>query len=259
MECSVEILAGITRHYDSIFEKNYNYKNSTVSEFFIQCLFEATDQKRYFLPHPVTFELFQSSTPLDMYALGYCIANSLAGEFIRVEIYSPSVSLEPFLHGFTTQKTQFIKFQAFHFVECWSAFPQLYDSLLGLSSLKLHFDNRKLTDENLLRLSELIPHMTCLTELGIGTNYFKIGGFPSHVVGQWWENSKGFLPEGFLRVLQSLSHNNVATLMVMNTEICHWCKKLNKPADNQVEMLSRYCLKAINTSIKWETKGIIHW
>ena len=63
--------------------------------------------------------------------------------------------------------------------------------------------NAVLTNADLILLSELIPHMTCLKTLGITGNNVIYGD-----------------QDGLLKILQQLSHSNVTTLDIKDTGFC---------------------------------------
>ena len=201
-------VAGLTKfsHYeghvdDSMFTRNV-YAKLCFTEFLPQCLFEAQSARCFssilktsktstsvYLYHP---------TALDAYALGYCIANFPIGVPWDVEIcYGNHHS---FTCGLNTKLpcegviNRLNIFQG-HIVltDLWSYYP-----LRDISTLYLVPQNR-LTNTDLVHLSELIPHLPYLEKLHISSN----GEIVTDVQ-----------QDGLLKVLHQLYNKNVTSLDV---------------------------------------------
>ena len=184
----------------------------TFKYLYILCLFEAQDFT-YFqsAPAPKRFKLqwgYESS--LDMYALGCCISNIATGMAWEVTFsYEPVYTteelgdgnrIECFTKPFTINPPSV---GTIRYLEI-DSFPRTlhlcdfkYLPLQETTVLRLIGCN--LTNTNLILLSELIQNMPSLEELDLHFNKFTNQG------------------DGFLRVLQQLSHTNVTTLNVEST------------------------------------------
>ena len=185
-------VAGLTkfRYYEghideSIFIEENSKHRVYFSNFLVQCLFEAQSAE-YFS------SILRSSanisvifpTALDMYALGYCIANFPIrvpwnvrvlhgdGQHLACGLNTriPSVGIIKEV-DFDISNFDFTDFQL--------------DHLRGTTALRL-FDC-KLTNTDMVYLSELIPHLPCLEELDISGIITK---------------------DGFLKVLHQLNSDN---------------------------------------------------
>ena len=204
-------VAGLTKfkHFQGHIMKHETYGKGTmqedeiiVTDHFIQCLFEA-QTFTYFLSPPTPkvcrCEL-SAATPLDLYALGYCISSIPTGMALEVEcISSPAEYFtKPFMNN--TPSANVIKKMDF----CWCGTLQLCDfKHLPLQEVRvLQFRSCHLTNTNLIHLSELIPTMPSLEVLVL--------------------HNQEFTPQDdcFLKVLQQLSHSNVTTLNICDTGFC---------------------------------------
>ena len=204
-------VAGLTKfeHFQGHIMKHKTYVRGTmqedgiiVTDHFIQCLFEA-QTFTYFLSPPtpkVCRCVLSDATPLDSYALGYCISRIPTGMAWEVVCISSPVEYftKPFMKN--TPSANVIKLI---FFEGCNAL-QLYDfKHLPLQEVGvLQLLGCHLTNTDLIHLSELIPNMPSLEVLGLSSNQFT----PQD--------------DGFLKVLQQLSHSNVTTLNIRNTGFC---------------------------------------
>ena len=136
------------------------------------------------------------STALDLYALGYCIANFHTGVPWSVKIWE---YLTPFLCGLKTNSPSVGVIQQHH---C----PDVDLSFNDLIVLRLVGNN--FTDADLISLSEHVPNMSHLKELGICNLLDEV---------QLHE-------DGLLKILQQLSHSNVTTLDITGTGVCRLLK-----------------------------------
>ena len=169
-----------------------------VTDHFIQCLFEA-QTFTYFLSPPtpkVCRCRLSAATRLDLYALGYCISSIPTGMALEVECkYSPAEYFtKPFMKN--TPCANVIK--KIYFRSCGAL--QICDfKHLPLQGVRvLHLQYCRLTNTDLIHLSELILNMPSL---------------------EVFELNDQFTPQddGFLKVLQQLSHSNVTTLDIRDT------------------------------------------
>ena len=172
-----------------------------VTAHFIQCLFEA-QTFTYFLSPPtpkVCRCKLSRATPLDSYALGYCISRIPTGMALEVECgYSPAEYFsKPFMKN--TPIANVIK--KIHFVSCNTL--QLCDfKHLPLQEVRvLHLRRCYLNNTDLVHLSELIPNMPALDVLELHDSFTT-------------------RDDGFLKVLQQLSHSNVTTLDIHGNKLC---------------------------------------
>ena len=207
-------VAGLTKfeHFQGHIMKHKTYsldgmqKNRIiVTDHFIQCLFEA-QTFTYFLSPPIPkvckFLLFNYyATPLDWYALGYCISRIPTGMALEVECkFSPAEYFtKPFMKN--TPSANVIKEIYFWMCSALQLCDFKHLPLQEVRNLRLEYCG--LTNTDLIHLSELIPNM------------------PSFEVFQLNDQ---FTPQddGFLKVLQQLSHtdSNVTTLNIRDTGFC---------------------------------------
>ena len=199
-------VAGLTKFKGYMGHKDRLFKNLITIEdhlaslklFFIQCLFEAQTMDHFSslfrTCHTTAHVDAWFGTALDLYALGYCIANFHTGVPWSVEIRQ---HLTPFLCGLKTN------------VPSVGVITQLhlhYSTDVDVRALPLNdlivleLDGLSLTDADLIPLSEHIPHMTNLNELVIKENQVP--------------------KDGLLKILQQLSHSNVTTLDITGTGVC---------------------------------------
>ena len=186
-------VAGLTKfeHFQGHIMKHKTYGEAMqedgiiVTDHFIQCLFEA-QTFTYFLSPPTPkvcrCELSQAATPLDRYALGYCISNIFTGMAWEVVCFSSPTEYftKPFMKN--TPSANGIKKLSF----------------LGTFDQQL-FDPTYETDS--IHLSELVLNIPSLEVLE----------FDDHFIPRY---------DDFLKVLQQLSHSNVTTLNIRGTQLC---------------------------------------
>ena len=200
-------VAGLTKfehyegHMDSdLFIESRKDSETKISLFTIQCLFEAQSVDHFspiFSTSPATttrFNVRWGYTALDTYALGFCISNFHTGVSWSVHIHSNNHST-PFACGLKrkTPSVGVIRELDISWSPC--NVSELSTALLPphlLTSLTLHA-----CSADLIHLSELIPHMTCLKKLDLS---FTDGD-----------------QDGLLKTLQQLSHSNVTTLNITYT------------------------------------------
>ena len=199
-------VAGLTKfkdymgHRDRLFNEFISIEGhlATLELFFIQCLFEAQTMDHFSslfrTSHTTAYVHAYLGTALDLYALGYCIANFHTGVPWSVRIHQ---HLTPFLCGLKTNVPSVGVITQLHLF-----FSPVVDvRALPLNDLiVLKLDSLSLTDADLIFLSEHIPHMTNLNELVI--------------------KEKQVPKDGLLKILQQLSHSNVTTLDITGTGVC---------------------------------------
>ena len=201
-------VAGLTKfkgyegHMDSLFVESNEDHRITLKLLFIQCLFEAQTMDHFsslFRTSPTTAHVdAEYGTALDLYALGYCIANFHTGVPWSVEIHD---HLTPFLCGLKTNAPSVGVIQQLHL----SGSPDVHVRELPLNDLiVLRLVLLSLTDADLIFLSEHIPNMTHLKEFSICD---LIEDVQSH-------------EDGLFKILQQLSHSNVTTLDIAGTGVC---------------------------------------
>ena len=197
-------VAGLTKfshyegHVDGRMFIRYVDAKPSFTEFLPQCLFEArsarcfssilktsTTSTSVYLYHP---------TALDAYALGYCIANFPIGVPWDVEIcYGDHHS---FTCGLNTKLPCEGVINRLHIFKGHIVLTDLWSYPLGdISTLHLVPQNR-LTNTDLVHLSELIPHLPCLEKLDISSN----------------EIVTDVQQDGLLKVLHQLYDKNVTSL-----------------------------------------------
>ena len=206
-------VAGLTKfehykgHMDSdLFIKSRKDSETVISLFTIQCLFEAQSVDHFspiFSTSPATTTRVYAwgCTALDTYALGFCISNFHTRVSWSVNIGNHST---PFACGLKRKTPSVGVIRELDLAGCPCNVDELSTALLPphlLTSLTLY--RCSLTNADLIHLSELIPHMTCLKELNIKDNNITVGD-----------------QDGLLKILQQLSHSNVTTLDIINTGFC---------------------------------------
>ena len=141
-------------------------------------------------------------TALDLYALGYCIANFHTG--VPWSVVNQKL-LTPFLCGLKTNAPSVGVIQQLHLSDS----PDVHVRELPLNDLiVLRLVLVSLTDADLIYLSEHIPNMTHLKKLHI-----------SHLKKDVQSHE-----DGLLKILQQLSHSNVTTLNITETGVCRLLK-----------------------------------
>ena len=199
---------GYEGHMDSLFiESNKDHK-ITLELFFIHCLFEAQTMDHFsslFRTSPTSAHfntyLIIGCTALDLYALGYCIANFHTGVPWSLRI---TEHLTSFLCGLKTNAHSVGVIQQFHLRRS----PDVHVRELPLNDLiVLKLEDLSLTDANLISLSKHVPNMSHLKELSIcNLKYVQLH------------------KDGLLKILQQLTHSNVTTLDITGTGVCKFLK-----------------------------------
>ena len=204
-------VAGLTKfeHFQGHIMKHETYgkgpmeeDKSFVTDHFIQCLFES-QTFTYFLSPPTPkvcrCEL-SAATPLDLYALGYCISSIPTG--MALEVVCRFSTAEYFTKPFMKNTPSANVIKKIDFTGC-SALQLCDFKHLPLQEVRvLNFCSCHLTDTDLIHLSELLLNMPSLEDLNLSGNQFT----PQD--------------DGFLKVLQQLSHSNVTTLSIRETGFC---------------------------------------
>lgn len=240
-----------------------------MSRFLIQCLYEAKVQMNFGLE----FEAKKCNalvdiaywTPLDAFALGCSICIDSTNLPWSVTFWCSesqgclfyTLKLDYFLCGMNKSKTEGV-INELIIRKCEFDITKLKHLIV------LRLSECKLNDTDLIHLSELIPHMTCLRTLDIGRNNL-FGVASSGIANAFmkcfhsamdFHNRKNrraaagqnlisevFEPlrhdfsapctdlqqDGLLRVLQNLIHSNVTSLSIVKTGFCHLLK--NSPHD----------------------------
>ena len=204
-------VAGLTKfeHFQGHIMKHKTYVKDTmredgisVTDHFIQCLFEA--QTLTYLLSPPTPKVcrceLSAATPLDLYALGYCISSIPTG--MAWEVDCRFLPAEYFTKPFMKNAPSPNVIKLINFWGC-RALQICEFKHLPLQEVRvLQFKNCILTNTDLIHLSELILNMPSLEVLDLSYSKFTTQG------------------DGFLKVLQQLSHSNVTTLNILDTGFC---------------------------------------
>ena len=198
----LRFVAGLTKfkHYEdcltSAFPNEFIFRGN-IEVFFIQCLFEAQTihHLKSFFKMSQCRVIAHWYTPLDLYALGYCLANFHTG--VSWKLNMDSTHLSPFISGLRSNMSGIGQSPMSHCADVGELKSQPFRDL---TVLDLMFCT--LTNADLVHLSDLIPHMTCLKKLGF--RYIK--------------NSDGNMyHHDLLKILQQLSHSNVVSLDIFKT------------------------------------------
>ena len=207
-------VAGLTkfRYYEGhidrhVFIDELSYK-SQFSILFPQCLFEAHSAE-YFSSVLKTSTsagvIARYPTALDVYALGYCIANFAIGVPWDVEIDGGDH------HGFTCGLNTKVSSEGCINRLCfWECNPVHFTDLKSpphhrITALTMW--SCRLTDTDMVHLSELIPHLPCLEELDFCIN--------SYIV-------EDVQQDGLLKVLHQLYNSNVTSLSIYRTGLAKY-------------------------------------
>ena len=185
-------VAGLTkfRYYEGHIDESIFIERSkhgvNFSNFLVQCLFEAQSAKYFssILRSSANIGFF-FPTALDAYALGYCIANFPIGVPWNVRVTGNSQHL---VCGLNTRIPSVGIIKEFYVDQSDFDITDFQpDHLRG--TIVLHLIECKLTNTDMVHLSELIPRLPCLEELDISND--------------------GIIKEdGFLKVLHQLSSDN---------------------------------------------------
>ena len=204
-------VAGLTKfehykgHMDSdLFIESRKDSETEISLFTIQCLFEAQSVDHFspiFSTSPATTTRVDAvdCTALDTYALGFCISNFHTGVSWSVHM-NVNYHSTPFVCGLKRKTPSVGVIRELHMSRSPCNVGELSTALLPphlLTSLRLY--DCSLTNADLIHLSELIPHMTCLKKLDISGNNVTSGD-----------------QDELLKTLQQLSHSNVTTLGIVD-------------------------------------------
>ena len=169
---------------------------------FIQCLFEAQSTKSLKLSPSAVHVDISSYTCLDMYALGYCIANSPIGITWDVSAHEATL-YQSFNCGLNTNAFCNGVIARLKLTGCRIDAAQLQSFPLH-SAVELQLRSCQLTNADMLHLSEMVPHMPCLKRLNLHSNYDLANG----------------AQDGFLNVLRVLSQSNLTSLDISFTGLC---------------------------------------
>ena len=192
----LRFVAGLTKfkHYEGKLEHVFadvSVEDFPDNPFLVQCLFEAQtihNFKSFFKMSKCRFNT-SSYSPLDLYALGYCFANFHTG--VSWELIMQDVHLSTFISGLRSNMSGIGQSPMSHCADVGELKSQPFRDLTGLDIIFC-----KHTNTDLVHLSDLIPHMTCLKKFG-----FRCGNMYQHHL---------------LKILQQLSHSNVVSLDISN-------------------------------------------
>lgn len=182
-------VAGLTKfqHYKGVldvdehflFKKHCGADTVLVSLFFIQCAFEAQDSK-HLIPSELAMQFNNCEsailTALDLYSLGYCIANypSLYWE-VNIEGGNHGelgLDIASFVIGLNTKSPSLSKLNLLRLRNCCN---------VSIANIELHsltflqLSGCDLNNDDMLQLSEFIPHMPLLKFLDIAENEDAVG------------------------------------------------------------------------------------
>ena len=169
--------------------------------FLVQCLYEAQTIHNFksFFKMSQRGELRVISTrimsSLDLYTLGYCLAKFHTGVSWKMDMNGAHLS--PFISGLRSNMSGIGQSPMSHCADVGELKSQPFRDL---TVLNLRFC--KLTNADLVHLSDLIPHMTCLKKLVFCCIQDSDGNMYQH---------------DLLKILQQLSHSNVLSLDISLT------------------------------------------
>ena len=189
-------VAGLTKfkYYKGHFQNAFSSESrGHLGAFFIQCSFEAQSHFSILKKSPTKVSNSWSYTPLDLYALGYCLANFHTG--VSWELNMQGTKLSPFICGLLSNMAGTS--------QCADLGKPKSQPFLDLSVLNLAFC--LITNTDLVHLSELIPHMTCLKKLVIRGIKDTQGRLYQH---------------DLLKTLHMLYYSNVVSLDISSTGFC---------------------------------------
>ena len=226
-------VAGLTKfkHYEDHLEHVFTDEfRGDVKVFFIQCLFEAQTihhLKSFFKMSQCKVSYIYLYTPLDLYVLGYCLANFHTRVSWELDMELAEY-LTPFISGLRSNMPGIGQSPMSHCADVGKLKSKPFDDLTALN-----LKSCKLTNADLVHLFELISHMTCLKELII-----------RGIHGNMYQHAYGLL-----KILQQLSHSNVVSLDISDTGFCRMLrdsphiyssalKKLVFPSSGKLEGLS---------------------
>ena len=202
-------VAGLTKFKHYVYEGQHLFSGLSMDDkklLFIQYLFEAQtilNLKSLFkelISQDMNFTHCLSYTALDLYALGYCLANFHTGVFSKLRM-ERKTNLSPFISGLMSNMPG-IRHQSpmSHCADVGELKSQPFRDLTVLS-LKLC----RLTNADLIHLTELIPHMAYLKKLVI------------HGIEDYDGNK---YQHDLLKIVQQLPHSNVVSLDISDTGFC---------------------------------------
>ena len=206
----LRFVAGLTKfkpyegYLTSAFPNEFIYSRN-IEVFFIQCLFEAQTihhLKSFFKMSQCRVDAHWYA-PLDLYALGYCLANFHTGVSWEMNMQG-GAHLSPFISGLRSNMPGIGQSPMSHCADVGKLKSQPFRDL---GFLDLRFC--KLTNADLVHLFELIPHMTCLKTLGFCCIEDYDGNRRQH---------------DLLKILQQLTHSNVVSLDISYTGFCSLLK-----------------------------------
>ena len=184
---------------DDVFIESRENNEIRLSRFFIQCLFEAqaVDHFSSIFGTPLTIihvDIRYSSTVLDCYAVGYCIANFHTGISWSVDILGVK-DLTSFMCGLNTNVPSVGVVEKLHIEKCEDI--NIREFPLVLLDVTVLIITSYYGDYN---LSEFISNMTCLKELDM--------------------EYSNYTEDDMFKTLQQLLHSNVTTLNIVDTGFC---------------------------------------
>ena len=205
LDVTWQFVAGLTKfeHYKSynVGHKlsEYDQGSFLIDPFFVQCIFEAQSIDNFDMDSlaPTALEYVSlSSTPLSLYALGYCIANfRIASPWtILLNSFADVPSL---MNGLSLKQPNASVVGELHLYQCSAGIDQVLSSPVLYNLTCLGLVNSNLTIFNLYCLSKVIPQMVCLKELNISRNAMSTGH-----------------SDCLLKILQHLPHSNVTVLNI---------------------------------------------
>ena len=200
----LRFVAGLTKfkHYEGQLESvSFSESRGSIEVFFFQCLFEAQTihhLKSFFKMSQCKVSNANWYTPLDLYALGYCLANFHTGVSWELNMQGTEC-LSPFISGLRSNMPGIGQSPMSHCADVGELKSQPFHDLTVLS-----ISYCELTNADLVHLSDLIPHMTCLKKFVF-----------SFIIYQ----------HGLLKILQQLSHSNVVSLDISFTGFCRMLRE----------------------------------
>ena len=201
----LRFVAGLTKfkHYECQLENVFfSESRGDVKVFFIQCLFEAQSMnhlKSFFKMSLCKVSYGLSYTPLDLYALGYCLANFQTG--VSWELSIRHSLLSPLISGLRSNMPGIGQSPMSHCADVGEWKSQPFHDLTALK-----FNLCTLTTADLVHLSELIPHMT-------------------HLKKFFFRGNRDYDQHDLLKILQQLSHSNVVSLDISHTGFCRMLRE----------------------------------
>ena len=235
-------VAGLTKfkEYEGFIDKSIFIQNKQFTLFLFQCLFEARTTE-YFssilnTSQPIALVEANYPTSLDAYAIGYCIANFCIGVSWHVNLLG--VSGHSFTCGLNTNQSSVGDIEELILVGCPLEVAELNKSHSLCKTTKLHLGYCQLGNNDMIHLSELIPHLTCLKNLSIAYNRVTDGE-----------------EDGLLKVLHQLYDSEVTQLDIRDTGLCELLNSPNSCQDNYFSAIKRLIDPALG---KLDTLNVGH-